>query len=61
MKWIVELEEFIYIAPEKGDPGRTYCMSCAKRFDSITQAEASLKRARQYRPFKNARIVEVTK
>ena len=61
MKWIVELEEFVYIAPEKGDPGRTTCMLCAKRFDSIKQAEAALKRARQYRPFKDARILSVTR
>ena len=61
MKWIVELQEFVYISTWRGDPGRTYCMSCAKRFDSIKQAEASLKRARQYRPFGDARIVEVSK
>ena len=61
MKWIVELEEFVYISPEPGDPGRTTCAMCAKRFDSITQAEASLKRARKYREFKDARILLVTR
>jgi len=52
--WIVQLEHEVWLAPWDGDPGRTESVESAQRFTSKRQAEAALKRAREYRPFDRA-------
>lgn len=52
----VELEEGVWLADGQGDPPRTLVKSNAKEFNSLETALAALKRARKFRPFKNAEI-----
>ena len=59
-KYIVELEKGVWIAGWRGDPGRTLDISHAKRFWQKRLAENALKRARRYRPFLDAKIIEVS-
>ncbi len=56
---IVELEPGVWLAPWKGDPGRTTVIHSAKQFHSLTWAARSLAAARRYSPFRDARVVEV--
>ena len=56
-KFIVELEPGVYLAAHSGDPGRTIERSNAKRYRMRLQAENALLDARQYRPFRAAKIV----
>jgi len=37
-KWIVELEPGVFIAPIKGDPGRTLCRENATIFTSQSES-----------------------
>jgi hypothetical protein len=53
-RYIVQLERSCWLAPWKGDPGRTTVLTNATRFKSRRLAEQALKQAREYRAFKNA-------
>jgi hypothetical protein len=57
--YIVKLEEGVYLAAWKGDPGRTCRRKEAMEFYSKNKAENKLKQAREYKPFKKAEILEV--
>ncbi len=59
MYYIIELDEKCWIAPWDGDPGRTVVENSAKKYLFKEPAERALGKARKYRPFKNARIVEI--
>ena len=55
--YIVEIEPGTqWLAPWKGDPGRTCILHSAKQFDSFTAARAALVRARWFSPFEDAEI-----
>lgn len=58
--WIVVLEDGVYLAPWGGDPGRTLNRKLALKYSAKQDAELALSLARQYRPFKNARIERVS-
>jgi hypothetical protein len=58
--FVVQLERGCWLAPIHGDPGRTMVASNATRFVSRRDAEGSLQAARQYRPFPDASVVELT-
>lgn len=57
--YIVRLEEGVWLANGTGDPSRTTIKTQAKRFCKFTEAKTGLKLARVFRPFPNARIIEV--
>ena len=59
MKYIVKLEDGVWLATWDSDPGRTTVESAAKRFDTHYRAQLALRDARQFRPFADAKIVEV--
>ena len=55
----VLLEEGVWIADfESGDPARTLVEENAQEFDTMEQALSALEKARRFRPFKNAEIVD---
>lgn len=56
IRWVVELEPGVWLAPWDGDPGRTPDREAAKRFLRRSVAEEALKEARKHRDFKNAEI-----
>jgi hypothetical protein len=59
MKWFtVEIEPGVWLADWKGDPGRTLNIAAAEQFKSMESAIQAVKRARKYRPFPDARIME---
>lgn len=58
-RYIVELEPGVWLAPWKGDPGRTLVESSARRYPNHRAAETALSFARSLRPFPSARILPV--
>lgn len=55
--WIVELEPGTqWLAPWRGDPGRTSVRLSARRFGSIHGARVALGLARRFRSLRNAAI-----
>jgi hypothetical protein len=65
MKYIVALEVVNgsatqFIAPWKGDPGRTCIERTARRYGSTSSATYGLAAARKFRDFPDAIILEVT-
>ena len=58
--YIVELQKGVWLAPRKGDPGRTLVIASARVFDSKRGAQIALGMARRFRPFANARIIPLT-
>lgn len=60
MKFVVELQKMVWLAPWDGNPGRTCELAGAMRLSTKKKAERELERARKYHPFERARIVEVT-
>lgn len=48
-----------WLAPWKGDPGRTCIEKSAKRYDSVSSATFGLAHARKYHDFPNAEIREI--
>ena len=58
MKYIVELEKGVWVAPWSGCLGRTIVLENAKTFTSIKSAKTALTKARQFRPFLNATVRE---
>ena len=61
--FVVELgtsPEAFYLATWSGDPGRTFCLSSARQYETRRGAAIGLGMARsQHRPFLTARIVDV--
>lgn len=56
IRWVIELEKGVWIAQWDGDPGRTLVEENAQRFFLKSEAEKALEKARNFRPFKNARF-----
>lgn len=56
MRYTVQLEPGVWIAPWDGDPGRTLLHVNAKRFRSRLSAMRALRIAKQHRPFAAARV-----
>lgn len=59
MRYIVELEPGVWLAPWSGDPGRTLVKKEARRFKSRGEATQWMGWAKTFRPFPHARVVEV--
>jgi hypothetical protein len=59
MPHIVELEPFVWLGTCEGDPSRTCQVGNANRYVTESLANAALDAARRYRPFANAKTVEV--
>lgn len=57
--YVVQLEENCWLGNWQGDPPRTGDLNMARLFFISIQAERALKKARKYRPLKNAKIIEV--
>ena len=56
--YIIQLEKGVFLAPWKGDPGRTLKQESAKRFSSDQSAITSLNKLKKdYSKFKNAEAV----
>lgn len=60
MRYIVELRPGCWLAPWKGDPGRTCVQTSAKRYMAEADAKRALSNARKFRAFIDAKIVEVS-
>lgn len=58
--FIVELEEGVWLARWKGDPGRTLKKSSAKIFKHKLLAEYALIKALSYRKFENAKVIPIS-
>ena len=54
----VLLEEGVWLADTAGNPGRTLVKRYAREFETMTDAVKALESAREYRPFKDAQVVE---
>jgi len=60
--YIVELEPGVWLTRGDGlacDPARTLVMENARQYSRWQDAKVGLTWARKYRPFKNAKIVEL--
>ena len=57
-RWIVEIEPEVWLAQWRGDPGRTLQLASAKRFRTLEAATLALAKARKYRQFLGAKILE---
>ena len=57
--FIVQLEPGVWLGTCEGDPSRTCQVDNANRYVSESLANAALDAARKYRPFVDAKIVEV--
>ena len=53
----VLLEKGCWLADWSGDPGRTILEENAKEFKTRRSANMAIKRARRYRPFEAAEII----
>lgn len=58
MGFIVELEPGVYLAPWRGDPGRTLVKDSAKVFPGQPAAYRALARVFEIRAFSNPRVLE---
>ena len=58
--FVVELQSGLYLAPWSGDPGRTYDLNIARKYQTERGAKIALGIARKQRPFKNASIVKLS-
>lgn len=58
MAFVVEIESGVWLAPCDGDPGRTLDKSRAATFPTRKTAEMALRRARVFKDFRNAKIIE---
>jgi len=57
--WIVELERDCWLAPWKGDPGRTLVRDSAKKYKSEHAAKCALLRAKRVFPNRDYSRAEV--
>lgn len=60
MKWIVELEDNVWVAPWDGDPGRTVKKENAEVFEDKLKASQALTYSRLFRPFKYGKVVKMS-
>ena len=58
-RYIVQLEPGVWLAPWRGDPGRTLVQSSALTFPTRAGAALAIQCARDFRPLLTAKIVEV--
>lgn len=58
-KYIVELEDGVFLAPWDGDPGRTTVKENAKRFNTMLGAKRAITKAKSSRDFTNWSIQPV--
>jgi hypothetical protein len=58
-RFVVELHPGVWLAPWKGDPGRTLVLESARRFSSRHGAATALGIAKRHRPLPFAQIVEL--
>lgn len=56
-KWIVELEPGVYLADGDGDPPRTLAKTSALQFSSHPRACIARNKAREFRPFAQAKVM----
>lgn len=56
-RWIVELEDSVYVADWDGDPGRTTKRANAKVFNIRQDAINAVTDARSYRRFEDATLI----
>ena len=59
MRYIVELERGVWIAPWSGDPGRTLDRRNAAVYESRSGAQRALDGACRFRPFLRAAILAI--
>lgn len=57
--FIVKLEKGVWLAPWKGDPGRTIVKSHAKCFNTAKGAKIAATKSLGYKEFDNPKVVEV--
>jgi hypothetical protein len=57
--FIVEIEKGVWLAPWKGDPGRTTTKENAKKYITKAGAVTAISVARLYRPFIDAKVKEI--
>lgn len=57
--YVAELEDGVFVATWQGDPGRCLDIGNAKEFKTAAAARAAISRARKWRPFINAKVVQV--
>jgi hypothetical protein len=57
--YVVRLADGVWLATGQGDPPRTLVLRNARMFSTMRGALTALKRARRFRPFSDAEIVEV--
>ena len=58
-EWVVELEQGVWLAPVDGDPGRTLVLASATRFSTVYKANLALRKARNFRRFRDGKTVRV--
>ena len=56
--WVVQIEPGVWLAPRRGDPGRTLVEGNAKRFKTAHAGECALRHARRWRPFAGAFVYQ---
>jgi hypothetical protein len=61
MSYVVELQEGCWLKSGEGDPPRTLDIRNAKVYRRRFAAEYGLKKARECRPFRSAKVVELPK
>jgi len=59
MKYIVELEKNVYLAPWEGEPGRTLIRKNAKVFHSENTASKAILDALNFRSFEDPKVIEI--
>ncbi len=61
MNYIVELQRGCWLAPWRGDPGRTLVRVNARKYKTIKGANIALGRSKIYRDFPNSKIKNIKK
>ncbi len=56
--WVVKIQPGCWLAPWRGDPGRTLVEGSAKRFKSAHAGECALRAARRFRPLEGAFVYQ---
>ena len=56
--YIVKLEDGVWLDKGEGDRRRASLEKHASKFESLIKARAALKKAREFSPFVNAKIVK---
>jgi hypothetical protein len=56
--WVVQIQPGVWLAPWRGDPGRTLVIESAKQFKTAHAGECALRQARRWRPFAGAFVYQ---